>query len=225
MPYLTPNSAPGDTICRTLVIPADVNWIAIVNGALSELIYANRFEQFGTATPDEVAAVFQTMFYDFLASECAVPDPSIVGEIKLLAHASFPDGWLECYGQALSRTTYADLFAAIGTKYGTGDGSTTFNIPMFQRKFLAGFEPVNGGEFDFGHTGGEESHTLSVTEMPAHTHNVLMSTGGQGNGGGVSVRVPSGSTTSSSVGGGGAHENRPPWGVVLPIIYTGVLDA
>lgn len=93
MPYLTPNSAPGDTICRTVVIPADVNWIAIVNGALSELIYANRFEQFGTATPDEVADVFRTMFYDYLVSECmngqilVSPEDTAAGflEDKLLA--------------------------------------------------------------------------------------------------------------------------------------------
>lgn len=70
MPYLTPDSAPAATVCRTLVIPDDVNWISIVNGALSELIHAYRFEQFGTATPDEVADVFRTMFYDYLVSAC-----------------------------------------------------------------------------------------------------------------------------------------------------------
>lgn len=153
------------------------------------------------------------------------PSTSVVGEVKFLAHATVPSGWVECYGQALSRTTYAALFAAIGTKYGTGDGSTTFNVPYAKRQFIAGFEPVNGGEFDFGHTGGEETHVLTTTEMPAHTHTVPR------------VNTVSAATTSfarvtdaatvsqinsGSTGGGAAHENRPPWIVLLPIIYTGV---
>jgi hypothetical protein len=70
MPYLTPDTAPSDTICRSLVIPNDWRWISIVNGALSELMYERRFEQFGTATPEETAAVFQVMVDDFLVSEC-----------------------------------------------------------------------------------------------------------------------------------------------------------
>lgn len=72
MPYLTPDTAPGDTICKTLVIPNDPFWIAIVNGALSSLIYPFAFEQYGTATPEEVAAVFAQMYDDFALSECAV---------------------------------------------------------------------------------------------------------------------------------------------------------
>lgn len=50
-----------------------------------------------------------------------------------------PDGWLVCNGATISRTTYADLFAAIGTTYGSGDGSTTFKIPDFQGDFLRGY--------------------------------------------------------------------------------------
>lgn len=70
MPYLTPNTAPSETICRTLVIPADINWIVIVNGAVSELIKKHNFEAFGTATPEETAAVFQDMFFAYLDSDC-----------------------------------------------------------------------------------------------------------------------------------------------------------
>ena len=49
-----------------------------------------------------------------------------------------PDGWLQCNGAAVSRTTYAALFAVIGTKYGSGDGSTTFNLPNLHHKFIEG---------------------------------------------------------------------------------------
>lgn len=73
MPYLTPDTAPSGTICKTLVIPDDPFWIAIVNGALSSLVYPFAFEEYGTATPDDVAAVFAQMYDDFVASECVVP--------------------------------------------------------------------------------------------------------------------------------------------------------
>lgn len=70
MPYLTPDTAPPDTVCRTLVIPNDKFWLSIVNGALSDLGYSYRYEKFGTATPEETAAVFQAMFEDYLVSAC-----------------------------------------------------------------------------------------------------------------------------------------------------------
>ena len=70
------------------------------------------------ATDDSVALTTSS-------SLIAVP----VGSRQLFAMSSVPTGWIRCDGQALSRTTYADLFASIGTTYGTGDGSTTFNVP------------------------------------------------------------------------------------------------
>lgn len=81
-----------------------------------------------------------------------------------------PTGWLICNGQAISRTTYANLFAIIGTHYGAGDGSTTFNIPNLKGKVVVGFD---SGDTDFniiGKTGGEKKHTLTVEEMPSHNH-------------------------------------------------------
>lgn len=164
-----------------------------------------------------------------LMEHCEMVNPFIVGEIRLFAHTALPDGWESCYGQALSRTDFADLFAAIGTVYGVGDGSTTFNVPDLRRRFLAGIEPVMSGEFDLGHTGGEETHVLTTTEMPAHTHTGVVSPNNPvsnravvSTGGVQTVRTAG---TSDSSGGGAAHENRPPWGVVVPAIYSGVLDA
>lgn len=54
------------------------------------------------------------------------------------AFHTVPDGWLQCNGAAVSRTTYAALFAVVGTKYGSGDGSTTFNLPNLHHKFIEG---------------------------------------------------------------------------------------
>lgn len=61
-----------------------------------------------------------------------------VGVVQAFAGSTTPDGWLLCDGSAVSRTTYADLFAVIGTTYGTGDGSTTFNLPNLVDKFVEG---------------------------------------------------------------------------------------
>ena len=87
------------------------------------------------------------------------------GTVNIFAGSTAPDGWLLCKGQAVSRTTYADLFAVIGTTYGY-TSSTTFNLPN-----LCNNVPVGaGGSYSLGDTGGESTHTLSTTEMPSHTH-------------------------------------------------------
>lgn len=61
-----------------------------------------------------------------------------VGVVQAFAGATTPQGWLLCDGSAISRTDYADLFAVIGTTYGSGDGSTTFNLPNLDDKFIEG---------------------------------------------------------------------------------------
>jgi microcystin-dependent protein len=90
-----------------------------------------------------------------------------------------PTGWLFCYGQAISRTTYATLFSAISTTYGTGDGSTTFNLPDLRGRVVAGQDdmggssanrltsPINGDTL--GAAGGAESVTLARSDLPNDT--------------------------------------------------------
>lgn len=95
-----------------------------------------------------------------------------VGSISLFAGTTAPNGWLICDGSAVSRTTYANLFSVIGTTYGTGDGSTTFNIPNLKGKIPVGLDS-NDTSFDtIGETGGEKTHTLTIDEIPSHNHNV-----------------------------------------------------
>ena len=101
-------------------------------------------------------------------------DAYIPGVVQLYAGSTAPTGWLICNGQAVSRTTYAALFAVIGTTYGTGDGSTTFNIPNLVNKTVRGSNSL-------GKTGGADTVTLSTTNLPAHTHGVgTLATGSAG---------------------------------------------
>lgn len=88
--------------------------------------------------------------------------------------------WKIADGRAISRTTYADLFTLMGTTYGVGDGSTTFNIPDFRAKSPLGGNNASlpagtNGSFStraLAATAGTETHTLGITEIPSHTHAV-----------------------------------------------------
>lgn len=95
-------------------------------------------------------------------------NPPLPGVIYPYSGANIPDGFLLCDGAAYSRTEYAELFAAIGTMYGEGDGSTTFNVPDLVERVPAGA----GDNHAAGQMVGEETHTLTPDEMPAHSHTV-----------------------------------------------------
>lgn len=95
-----------------------------------------------------------------------------VGTVSQTARATAPTGYLICDGSAISRTTYSDLFTAIGTAYGSGDGSTTFNVPNLKGKVPVGRDSSQT-EFDtLGETGGAKTHTLTTDELPSHSHSM-----------------------------------------------------
>lgn len=81
-----------------------------------------------------------------------------------------PTGWLLCDGNWVSRTTYAALFAVIGTVYGIGDGVSYFTLPNFKGRVPVGFDTSQEEFNTFGEMGGEKTHTLAESEMPSHTH-------------------------------------------------------
>lgn len=89
-----------------------------------------------------------------------------VGALLPYAGSAAPGGYLLCDGSAVSRSIYADLFTSLGTVYGVGNGTTTFNLPDLRGKFALG---VNASHV-LGSTGGAETNTLSLMQMPAHTH-------------------------------------------------------
>ena len=92
---------------------------------------------------------------------------SEVGTIKPWGKATAPDGYLLCDGSAVSRTTYAELFGVIGTTYGTGDGSSTFNVPDLAGKFPQG----KSGTTNLATTGGANTVSVSVTNNQAIANN------------------------------------------------------
>jgi len=89
---------------------------------------------------------------------------SIVGGVAAVGFSSIPTGYLECNGSTISRTTYADLFSAIGTTFGNGNGSTTFGIPDLRGEFIRGYD--NGRGADSGRALG----TYQQDEFQGHYH-------------------------------------------------------
>ena len=155
----------------------------------------------------------------------AVPSSVPAGSVMPYAGSAEPSGWLFCFGQNVSRTTYAALFAVVGTTYGVGDGSTTFGLPDIRGRVVAGQDNMGGtsanrltnqtGGLDgdvLGATGGAETHTLTTAQMPAHTHSVgnTLLSGSTGNLSNTNPNRDVGTTTSGSTGGGGAHNNVQP---------------
>lgn len=95
-----------------------------------------------------------------------INDNSPIGVIHPYAGINAPKGYLICDGKEVSRETYAKLFETIGTTYGAGNGTSTFLLPNLLGKTVIG----SNTEYPLSSTGGKKDHTLSVEEMPSHTH-------------------------------------------------------
>ena len=129
--------------------------------------------------------------------------------------SSIPSGFLECDGSAVSRTTYSALFTIIGTTYGAGDGSSTFNLPDLQDNVIIGKSNnktlgSTGGAnatANAGNVGGSTANaTISVPQLPPHSH-PGNAPSGSGNISNVGNRTTS-SGNSGNAGGGGAHSHN-----------------
>lgn len=161
-----------------------------------------------------------------------ISSPMPTGAVMPFAGGTAPTGWLFCNGQAVSRSTYSDLFSVISTTYGVGDGSTTFNVPDLRGRTVIALDNLGGSSANvatdaaadsLGGKDGHETHTLTTGEMPAHTHDItvyaLSGSGGTfvmkqtQNGGAATI---SGAALTS--GSGGAHNNMQPYIAMTYII-------
>tara|TARA_R100001509_G_C4863245_1_gene214157 strand:+ start:141 stop:686 length:546 start_codon:yes stop_codon:yes gene_type:complete len=143
------------------------------------------------------------------------------GAIMPHGDSSAPIGFLNCDGTAVSRTTYASLFAVIGTTYGSGDGASTFNLPDLRDNVAVGKSSSKsigstGGSATQTTTGSVDNHTLTTSQIPAHTHTKASFQQEQGirHRDGTSqipqrgdVGTVTGTFTTDSTGGGGAHNH------------------
>jgi microcystin-dependent protein len=123
-------------------------------------------EQLSTTDIDDIERLVGVATYEVLN----MIDPTPIGTLAMFAGPGVPSKWLTCTGDAISRTTYADLFDVIGTTWGNGDGTTTFNIPNLKDRIPMG---VLGSIVpDVADTAGASTHTLTTSEMPTHNHAV-----------------------------------------------------
>lgn len=113
-----------------------------------------------------------------------------IGNIIAYTGLSVPSGYLVCDGSAVGREEYPELFAVIGTNYGSGDGLTTFNLPNLSGKLALGVSQ----DHSVGDTGGEETHAVLDTETPQHVHTIPQHTHGNT----ISAKTPKISHTVSS---------------------------
>ena len=146
------------------------------------------------------------------------------GSIVAFAGTTPPDGWLLCDGAEVSRETYKALFDVVGITYGEGDAIHTFALPDLRARL-----PLGAGEAaplsarTIGEKGGEEKHTLTVAELPAHHHQERGSNRlDVATGGGTHVQDVDNTSfapiQSQDTGGGQAHNTMPPYLVVSYII-------
>ncbi len=137
----------------------------------------------------------------FLLSDGTWATAVPVGSVINHAAETAPTGWLECDGSAVSRTTYAALFAVIGTVFGTGDGSTTFNVPDLRGEFVRGWDDTRGVDparaFGSAQADEFESHTHTVSAQQDDTPNTAIASGSG---------VQTATVTTSATGG---TETRP----------------
>lgn len=168
------------------------------------------FDESGNATSE-----FKAQFQDLATPVGAV--------IWRPLDTSIPAGYLLCNGQAVSRMTYAALFAFYGTEFGAGDGVSTFNLPNLQARMLIGAGTSGVRTFSPKGTGGSTDHTLTIPQLPAHKHhgwdgsirwNFAGATGNAGSYGDVDPTHVTDIETKET-GGNEAHENMPPY-------FTGV---
>jgi microcystin-dependent protein len=162
------------------------------------------------------------VFFDTGTSWIALNE--YIGHVSWWAGAGAPAGGthLEANGQAISRSAYPLYMSLIGTQHGPGDGTTTVNLPDARGRVLIGPDGagirIPNSPRAHAQAGGAERHTLTIAEIPAHTHTYNDTTDGAPTGAGGTSGGVARSEPTGSAGGGAAHNSMQPYLVLTPIV-------
>jgi microcystin-dependent protein len=159
------------TATRNIIAPASASKVYIIKNSTTgvQSIQIKYATGTGVLIPNGTTATVYgdgTNFYS--ASSSGIP----TGAIQMWSTVSAPIGFLICDGSAISRTAFAELFSVVGTTFGAGDGSTTFNLPNYTNRMPYGAA--------IGTTGGADTTTLITANLPSHTHTFSVTTSGSG---------------------------------------------
>lgn len=157
MPFLTPDVAPAARVCRRIFIPDHPDWLALVNGALSELIRVENWEQFGSVSPADAAVISQQMVLDFVEGTC------MLGAVFPYVTVSPPLGCLPCDGSHHLRVDYPRLYDVLPADLIVGPD--VFRTPDLRDRFVLGA----GDNLPFT-TGGAAAVSLEPEHNGRHTH-------------------------------------------------------
>lgn len=157
-----PSALSGNIIER--LVRVDEALFYLILGAMAELTDDWFLEQTGALTVDDARVALMEMMW-CLQEGCKVRE---IGEMAMFPGGAVPDRWMTCTGDAISRSVYSELFDVIGTTWGAGNGTTTFNIPDMRDKLPMGV--LGSVVTDVGDSAGALTHTLSTGEIPSHNH-------------------------------------------------------
>ena len=243
--WLTPNpSVSGDTECVQFIIPAEEPYLAALRGALFLLTEEANWEAVGVDAeyPSVAAEFFRTLFtQEWESWEACVEMVNPVGQIFAWGGSAAPTGALACDGAQVSQSAYPELYAILGTLWGSAD-SGNFRVPNLASRVLVGVGSGSGlTTRSVGDQGGAETHTLVDGELPGtafdldHHHGLSMleyvndvaTTGAamrlkQSANPGTPVFEVTDDTAGLELGFGNneAHENMPPFTAALICIWA-----
>jgi microcystin-dependent protein len=209
------------TILATTILNDSVTTAKLADGAVTEDKLSNNSVSEDKLQNDSVST---DKIQDGAVTEDKL-DPGLIltlpiGTILDYAGLTAPSAnWMICDGAAISRSTYATLFGLTSTRFGTGNGTTTFNIPDFRGRTAIGSGTGTGlTARTNGGTVGTETHTLSTSELPAHSHSLVGHSTSGGSSGYGEAAPTSGPGATGSAGSGAAHNNMQPSLVTTKII-------
>ncbi len=204
MPYITPSAEPTASRCRRLSVPTDTRSIAALYGQLLELTEAENWEQTDGITVEETVSIWNDIFIDFVQGAFCM-----IGAIVPILNDVVPDSMLLCDGSTFLEVDFPRLYeilpAALQLDPDTGQ------LPDLRNSFIFAASATHAEHT----TGGSEDHTLSIGEIPAHSHTYDKETAtplpvglGVPSPAVISITLP---IPTSSAGGGAAHTNMPPF--------------